>query len=94
MEKFEESSKLNELTFDKWFWVQVHDIPIHFMSKQVAENTCDIIGEVRRSPESTEDDGGKFIQVRIRLDINLPLCRGRVIMVENGKKSWVQFQYE
>ena len=95
MEKFEESSKLNELTFDKaWFWVQVHDIPVHFMSKQVAENICDIVGEVHRLPESTEDDGGKFIRVRVRLDINLSLCRGRVITVENGKKSWVRFQYE
>lgn len=71
--------------------MQVHDIPVHFMSKQVAENICDIIGEVRRLPESTEDHGGKFIWVRVRLDINLPLCRGRVIMVENGKKSWVRF---
>uniref|UniRef100_A0A7N2MD97 DUF4283 domain-containing protein n=1 Tax=Quercus lobata TaxID=97700 RepID=A0A7N2MD97_QUELO len=88
MEKFEESSKLNELTFDKaWFWVQVHDIPVHFMSKQVAENICDIIGEVHRLPESIEDDGGKFIRVCVRLDINLSLCRGRVIMVEN---VWIQ----
>lgn len=46
MEKFESSLKLNELPFDKaWFWVQVHDIPVHFMSEQVAENICDIIGE-------------------------------------------------
>ncbi|KAK9992096.1 hypothetical protein SO802_027081 [Lithocarpus litseifolius] len=95
MEKFKESSKLNELTFDKaWFWVQVHDIPVHFMLKQVAEIICDNIGELRRSPESTEDDDGEFIRVCVKLDINLPLCRGRVITVANGEKPWVRFQYE
>lgn len=64
------------------------------MSKKVAESICEIIGEVQRSPESTNDDGGKFIRVCVLIDITLPLCRGRVITLENGEKSWVQFQYE
>nr|POE92157.1 hypothetical protein CFP56_47156 [Quercus suber] len=28
------------------------------------------------------------------MDITLPLCCGRVFMLENGEKSWVCFQYE
>ena len=28
------------------------------------------------------------------LDLNLPLCRGRVITLEGGGKSWVSFKYE
>ena len=64
------------------------------MSKKVIESICEIIGEVRRLPESIDDDGGKFIRVRVLVDITLPLCRGRVITLENGEKSWVRFQYE
>ena len=64
------------------------------MSKKVIESICEIIGEVRRLPESIDDDGGKFIRVRVLIDITLPLCRGRVITLENGEKSWVRFQYE
>lgn len=43
--KFDEFSKLEDLVFDKTlFWVQVNDIPIHFMSKRVAKSICEIMG--------------------------------------------------
>ena len=62
LEKFDEFLKLKDLAFDKAiFWVQVHDIPIHFMSKRVAESICNIIGEVWRSSEPTDDNGGNFM---------------------------------
>lgn len=95
LKNFDESSKLHELEFHRtWFCVQVHDIPIHFLLKQAAEQICEIVGDVRRSPKSTDDDGGNFIRVRVLVDINLPLCRGRLITVENSEKFWVRFQYE
>ena len=34
------------------------------------------------------------MRVRVTLDINLPLCRGRVITLAEGGKSWVAFKYE
>lgn len=62
LEKFDEFLKLKDPAFDKAiFWVQVHDIPIHFMSKRVAESICNIIGEVWRSSEPTDDNGGNFM---------------------------------
>ena len=95
LKRYKEGSQVKDLIFDKaWFWVQVHDIPLSFMSRMVAESLCDTVGEVRRSLESTEDDGGNFFRVRVNIDISLPLCRGRVITLENGEKSWVRFQYE
>ena len=41
---------ISELNF-QWasFWVQVHDIPIRFMPREVAENICDTVGMVCRS---------------------------------------------
>ncbi|KAL0006196.1 hypothetical protein SO802_013757 [Lithocarpus litseifolius] len=95
LKRYEEGSQVKDLIFDKaWFWVQVHDIPLSFMTRKVAKSLCDIVREVCRSPESTKDDGGNFFRVRVNIDISLPLCRGRIITMENGEISWVCFQYK
>ena len=95
LEKFEADVHVRELQFNKaTFWVQVHDIPIRFMKREIAENIYDIIGEVSRSIGGVDEDGGSFIQVRVTLDIALPLCRGRLVSFENEKKLWVKFKYK
>ena len=76
------------------FWIQVHDITIRYMITEVAENICDIICEVVRSIGAETEEGSSFIRVRIKLDISLPLCRGRVITLDNGEKTWVAFKCE
>lgn len=76
------------------FWVQVHDIPVRYMNRRVAEEICDIVGDVQKSVGAVDDDGGLFIRVRVFIDISLPLCRGRLITMENGEKVWVKFKYE
>ena len=57
------------------------------MTTKVAGNICDAIGKVVRSIGAETKEVGSFIQVRIKIDISLPLCRGRVITVESGEKS-------
>lgn len=47
------------------FWVQVHDIPIHFMCTEVAEKICENIGEVVRSIGAETEEGGNFTRVRV-----------------------------
>ena len=86
---------ISELNF-QWasFWVQVHDIPIRFMTREVTENICDTVGTVCRSIGGVDEDGGRFMRVKVKLDISLPLCRGRVVTFESGKKIWVNFKYE
>ena len=34
------------------------------------------------------------MRIRVVLDVSLPLCRGRVISLENGKSLWITFKYE
>ena len=63
LQTFEEFSKLKDLVFDKaLFWVQVQANPVCFISKKVVESIYETIGEVRRSPESIDDDEGNFIR--------------------------------
>ena len=45
LELFDDNVPARELQFRKaMFWVQVHNIPIRFMTRGVAESICDIIG--------------------------------------------------
>jgi hypothetical protein len=36
---------------------------------------------------------GKYLQVKVTIDISKPLARGRIMNVK-GKQIWVAFQYE
>ena len=95
MQRYTNDSPVSELAFNRVpFWVQVHDIPCSFLTRKVAEKLCDTVGEVQKSIGAVEDDGGSFFRVRVMVDVTLPLCRGRVISLPNGKKSWVKFKYE
>ena len=82
--------KFNMVTF----WVQVYDILVHFRTRAVAEKICGAIGMVNKpiGDMDVEGDGDGFIRVRVTVDISQPLCRGRVISLENGKELCVSFK--
>jgi len=44
--------------------------------------------------EFKEMDGGNFLRLKVSLDLTLPLCRGRLISLENGKQIWIRFKYK
>ena len=75
-------------------WVQVHDIPVSYLNREVAEELCEAIGVVDRNSKDEEVDGGSFIRVRVRVDISVPLCRGRLLSIEDEEELWVSFKYE
>uniref|UniRef100_A0A7N2KMA2 Zinc knuckle CX2CX4HX4C domain-containing protein n=1 Tax=Quercus lobata TaxID=97700 RepID=A0A7N2KMA2_QUELO len=63
-------------------------------SPKIAEKICETIGTVSKPADNTEVDGDGFIRVRVKVDVSKPLCRGRVISLENGRELWVSFKYE
>ena len=90
LQRYSTDCPVRDLVFSKTLsWVQVHDIPIRYMTKEVAENIYDIVREVQKSVGVVTNEGGHFIRVRVMIDITWPLCRGRVITLD-----WVQFRYE
>lgn len=38
--------------------------------------------------------GGNFLRMKVTIDINKPLCRGRLISLSHSEQSWVSFKYE
>ena len=67
--------------------VQVHNIPIGYRNKLVAEDICEAIGLVDCSTKASESEGGSFIHVRVILDVFQPICQGRIIKLEDGEKK-------
>lgn len=95
MQCYSNDVPVTELVFEKVpFWVQVHDLPNSFMTRKVVESLCEVVGEVHKTDGVVDEDGGSFFCVRVVVDTTLPLCRGRVITLPNGSKSWVSFKYE
>ena len=37
---------------------------------------------------------GKYLRIRVNIDISKPLCRGRVVRMGATEKEWVDFRYE
>lgn len=81
MQRYEKDIPLSSFSFETvMFWVQAHDIPICYMNMEVSERNYESIGKVVRSiGAETERGGGNFMRVRIKLDISMPLCRGRIV---------------
>ena len=64
------------------------------MNQRTAEELCAKVGEVIHMPKDSYTSGQGFMRVRVQVAITQPLCRGRVVTLENGEQSWVIFKYE
>ena len=95
VQEYERNTPIKDVSFNKTsFCVQVYDIPIRYMTKEVAEEICSLVGEVCRSKTHPTEEGGCFVRVRVKVDVTQPLCRGRVVNLEEGDRVWVSFKYE
>ena len=95
LQSYDKETDLTEMEFNKvTFWIQVHDIPIWFRNRRLAERICNAIGIVDDTVDESKIEGGGFIRTRVTIDISKPLSHGWVISLENGKELWVSFKYE
>ena len=68
------------------FWVQVHNIPVKFRTRNVAKKICATIGTVSRPTTVTDVEGDGFVRVHVVVDKSKHLCRGRVSSLKNGRE--------
>ncbi|KAL0003477.1 hypothetical protein SO802_017258 [Lithocarpus litseifolius] len=95
MQKYDGTTDVRHMKFDQGtFWVQVHDLPLRFRNQTVAEQLCEAMGVVNRSEKDQTMEGDRFVRVRVTLNISKPLCRGRVITLDDRKDLWIPFKYE
>jgi hypothetical protein len=95
-ERLSDDISIDDLLFSHVsFWIQIHNLPVRRMTEDSAVVIGKTLGQVERVADKDDERGGEnCMRVRVRLDVTTPLCRGRMIKMEEGKKSWVAFRYE
>ena len=96
MNQYENESTLQDIKFEKTkLWVQLHGIPIKYMTIKAAKKIGSVLGEVFAPTNPKLFDGGHFIHIQVSIDLSLPLCCGRLVSVgEGGKQVWISFKYK
>ena len=95
IQRYDKKVPIRELKFNQVaLWIQIHDIPAVFMTHEVAEELCENVGMVDRTTNLSNMVGGSFMRVRVVIDADLPLCRGRLISFDEGEEGWASFKYE
>lgn len=57
-QKYDHDIPISDLTFQRAsFWVQAHDLPIRFITREVAKSVCDTIDTVYRLIGGVDEDG-------------------------------------
>ena len=60
--KLENVVPVQEVAFNMVsLWVQVHEIPVNYLNREVAEELYEAIGVVDQNSKDEEVDGGSFI---------------------------------
>ncbi|XP_062113383.1 uncharacterized protein At4g02000-like [Humulus lupulus] len=76
-------------------WVQVHDLPIGFMTSRILEAVGGFIGKFKEScPKNFMGVWRDYMRIRITIDLNLPLKRRMRIRKGDNEWIWVTFKYE
>jgi hypothetical protein len=76
------------------FWIQVHDLPLLCMTKNVGIRIGESLGCLEDVDMAGDGAGwGRCLRIRVRINLEKPLERGRAIHL--GEKShWASFKYE
>ncbi|KAK7832799.1 uncharacterized protein CFP56_026224 [Quercus suber] len=77
-------------------WMQVHNLPIEYMSKENAKELGALVGEVIEV-DFTGNRGicmSKFIRVRVELKVDNPLWSGFFLDRQPQSDLWIHFKYE
>ncbi|KAF5465138.1 hypothetical protein F2P56_015169 [Juglans regia] len=76
------------------FWVHIFNLPLGHMTKDWGERTGQSMG---KALDVDVDEGGigwgKYLRVRVELNLHKPTASGRIVMVQD-KKIWLTFKYK
>lgn len=61
------------------FWVHIYDLPLKLRSTVVAKQLGNIIGKFEEMDSKVENIMGKFLRLKVRIDLRKPLKRGTII---------------
>jgi hypothetical protein len=97
LEEFDPSKTMEDYSFTTIpIWIRVHKMPLGMMSRKNGVLIGDRVGEFMEM-DGVEDGMavGKYLRIKVRLDITTPLMRGTMMEVDDvGRIIWCPFEYE
>ncbi|GAA0175440.1 hypothetical protein LIER_41917 [Lithospermum erythrorhizon] len=85
--------RVNDIEFNTLpCWVQIWNLPLGYVDVDIGRAVGAHIG-VEVNSRSIEQERGRYLQVKVRLNIHKPLKRGGVIPMRNSKVQ-VVYRYE
>ncbi|TXG48193.1 hypothetical protein EZV62_027487 [Acer yangbiense] len=96
LEKPKGPGDITKLKFNQAdFWVQIHDIPIMCMNQRTTKWLAEYIGEVVEIPTESRECWGKYVRVKVQVDITKPLKRWlRIKLGKYEEITMVALKYE
>ncbi|XP_058748819.1 uncharacterized protein LOC131621797 [Vicia villosa] len=75
------------------FWTRVYDLPLMLRSETMARKLGQILGTFEEIDMKEGNRSGRFLRIRVTIDLNNPLKRGTVVRFKD-KTHRVHFKYE
>ena len=96
LNEFNGSCPAAQIQFSKCcFWVQLHGIPLNYMTEQTGQRLGNAMGKVVKV--DVPEGGvawGPYLRVWLCLDFTKPIPRGRLVTFQSSGQLWVSFKYE
>jgi hypothetical protein len=81
--------------FHATLWVQIHDLPTGLMKETVGQKLANYIGSfVEYDKNNNTSLWRKYMRIRVRVDVRLPLKKDTKVMNKGGEWCTVKFKYE
>ncbi|KAL8498999.1 hypothetical protein ACS0TY_022093 [Phlomoides rotata] len=93
IKKFTEQSSVNVTIEHASFWARIYDVPSSCMKESSLRLISKQIGILESVDILGEDLIGKFIRLKVSMNITKPLLKGITIWVK-GKHLWLPLKYE
>lgn len=75
--------------------MQIHNLPLKSRTRETGRVIGTSLGEVMDVDVSESGvKWGKYLRVRVLLDVTKKLVRGKRIVIEGGEQRWITFKYE
>jgi len=75
------------------FWARIYDLPLKLRSDAMAKKLGDVLGKYMEVDSNEGNRMGKFLRVKVEIDLRKPLKRGTVVKYQ-GKSLRIYFKYE
>lgn len=95
--EFDGTKSIDEINFSFIpIWLRVSRLPMGLMNKSMAVTIGNVVGSFMEADvENGDYAAGRFLRLKVRLDIRKPLIRGMTMIIGEDKEDrWCPFCYE